>query len=865
MSTKEILQAAAGSGDQEKCWMTVNPIYSSFQNVNDMCGTNEGNIIVANGFTDDNDTYVEINGKTGKFVRSFFVNSGSGGSANGIRTNSVGDFLLVNGNSLIRTNSSFVPQWTKGVSNATSNNSWHDIYFPSSPTGDIYALGGYFGTTSGFYGAFLFKFDYLGNVIWQRSIASGTNEIYGGSVQVDSSGNVYVFTRFIFALNISCGLKFNSSGTLQWQRFYSGGASSSSFRYSTIDSSNNLYIAGRYSTTANVSSSNTPVLLKINPADGTILWQRNPIYTSQYGSFDSITYSDDGFIYVGGVTAVLTGSPNFGAGPLFKFNTSGTLQWERRLLTTLVPNNVYPEYPVIGYANMVVKDGFMYLPSAIQANEYGWGETGMLLKLPDDGSLTGQLGFYSYENASSTINTTGVTSTAGNLTVTSSSITLTTVTPTTSSVAVNLSTSEILPWYWITTVGSSGNVTYIIDVAIDSVGDICVVGKIESTTNIAFISKYSTSGSLVWTKTLDGSGIESFAGISTDGTNFYAVGQTTTSGGGGINCLIAKYDTGGTLLWQRTLGGVNTDYAYGITTTTAGVSYVVGTTTATNANMLIFYYSTTGTLLWQRSFDVTGFQDYGYKISLAPSTADLLIVGHTSNNSALLVVTYKTNGTLSSHRVLYNAGGITEGYGCGVALNGSTSGRFLCVCGFTTAAGDSDGDLILAQYNATGTTLQWQRILSGLNAEYGVSVCTDATSSIYVAGMTESATGTAEGLIVKYSPDAGYVVWQRRLGTSANDYIESINSDPFGNLVVVGYSSDGQSFIGRLPGTGNLTGTYGSFTYAATTLTSSNSTFTNTTTTVTEASAGLTSATSTLTDGTTTFNDAKSVVQTGGS
>ena len=75
-------------------------------------------------------------------------------------------------------------------------------------------------------------------------------------------------------------------------------------------------------------------------------------------------------------------------------------------------------------------------------------------------------------------------------------------------------------------------------------------------TLLAVLSKINGSnGSIIWTRALDGALWRSVIHSPTSG-NIYVVGNDYPT----YNTLIAKYDTNGNLLWQRTLAGVSVGY-----------------------------------------------------------------------------------------------------------------------------------------------------------------------------------------------------------------------------------------------------------------------------------------------------------------
>jgi hypothetical protein len=165
------------------------------------------------------------------------------------------------------------------------------------------------------------KYSSSGEVVWQRKIdTSGINDV-AYSVSVDSSGNVYVF-GFGNANTYGTYIKYNSSGSIQWQKRLSD-----SFIYvlpidSAIDSSGNLYIAGQ---TYNNSTNNYDALVMKFDSSGSITWQRR-VYTNNADLFTGIALDSSSNVYLCGIT-VRTGSQNKGI--VFKYNSSGSLQWQR--------------------------------------------------------------------------------------------------------------------------------------------------------------------------------------------------------------------------------------------------------------------------------------------------------------------------------------------------------------------------------------------------------------------------------------------------------------------------------------------------------------------------------------------------------
>lgn len=232
---------------------------------------------------------------------------------------------------------------------------------------DFYAGGYNFGTR---FVGLVVKYDSTGALLWQRQITQSSGSIgqcYIYGMGTDASGNVYV-SGYAFQTNISTDTaftaKYNSAGTLQWivsngtnatethwgvaadssgnvyavgqrpgsgaiwQKFTSAGAGSASlllgasnvrFYGIALDSSNNCYMPG-----ANAAGGSL-ILVKTN-SSGTVQFQRS-INLSALEQATCIAVDSAGNSYVAVGNNVATAH-------IFKYNTSGVIQWQRSLART---------------------------------------------------------------------------------------------------------------------------------------------------------------------------------------------------------------------------------------------------------------------------------------------------------------------------------------------------------------------------------------------------------------------------------------------------------------------------------------------------------------------------------------------------
>jgi hypothetical protein len=263
--------------------------------------------------------------------------NGDATTGNKVFTDSSGNFYLAGGTGstskgVVKINSSGTVQWakTQNVSSSAQSTAVNGITVDSS--GNTYAamsLGQNFCCQNNRF-PFLLKLNSSGAFQFGTIFKSGTSLLGSNGamgVVLDSSGNpcVMATTRNVSLSSwvMLAAVKFDTSGSITWQRFlYGTGSSQSELGGIGIDSSNNVIIAGQY-----ISSGVYYALIAKYNSSGTIQWQRRVTGTTEYNP-GLVAVDSSSNIYV-------TISGNSAAGThLLKFNSSGTLQWQRKFSIT---------------------------------------------------------------------------------------------------------------------------------------------------------------------------------------------------------------------------------------------------------------------------------------------------------------------------------------------------------------------------------------------------------------------------------------------------------------------------------------------------------------------------------------------------
>lgn len=160
---------------------------------------------------------------------------------------------------------------------------------------------------------------------------------------------------------------------------------------------------------------------------------------------------------------------------------------------------------------------------------------------------------------------------------------------------------------WVNTFGSTAT-DYGYGIALDNAGNIIITGSFRGTvdfdpsngtTNLSsttssyadiYVSKYTSSGSLLWARNFGGSSNDAGVAITTDTegniyTTGWFLGVVDFDPGSGVknistkgesDCFVQKLDTSGNLLWVITTGGTKEDKPIGVATYSHNNVYVAG-------------------------------------------------------------------------------------------------------------------------------------------------------------------------------------------------------------------------------------------------------------------------------------------------
>lgn len=321
------------------------------------------------------------------------------------------------------------------------------------------------------------------------------------------------------------------------------------------------------------------------------------------------------------------------------------------------------------------------------------------------------------------------------------------------------------------------------------------------------LAKFNSSGTLIWNRPLSGADLEYFSAIAVAGDNLYLAGTKTSSGAIYSDGLLMKYSTNGSLIWERTWGGNDTDYFTGIAVEGDFV-YLSGSShdeITGHGEALLVKYNSSGHLLWNQTWCGVYWDIFTNVVSNGTS---LYLVGSTAYNGANLNVLLAKYDSSTGQQIWNRTwGDLYEHHGFCVAVDG----EFVFVGGNTYKNTIDGGDGVLLKYDNNGNLIS-NKTWGGAEND-GFSAMKIAGGNVYLAGNTDwMGEHFKDALLVKYNT-SGEQEWNCTWGGENEEKFNGIALDgeniylvgyarPTGLLVILNYNINGsliwiQSFGGK--------------------------------------------------------------------
>ncbi len=348
-------------------------------------------------------------------------------------------------------------------------------------------------------------------------------------------------------------------------------------------------------------------------------------------------------------------------------------------------------------------------------------------------------------------------------------------------------------------------------VTTDATGNIIAVGEIGSQAASQIqpyerpsITKMDGAGNVIWSNVLTSS-TEGYNAIEIDSNgDIYTVGSTKATYSQYADALISKYSSGGDLLWSKTISGANNNYSTGtnyfldLAIDSLGNVYAVGFTKSADGDItdgnagasdtLIVKFAPDGTKVWDKTFGSTSHDRYRAVIidgddslyiagSVQEVNAD--ISGSSLGETDILLVKLGTDGVVIWHNI-YG----TASYDSPVDLAQSPNGNIIMI-------GEMNNNEFLMELDADGI-VQWQTEYADGTGNRFNSVAIDSTGNINIVGSTAMLCTNeygecSNGLMLKYDA-LGNLNNRGIIGGSGYDYLYGLTIKPDDSVIAVGSS-----------------------------------------------------------------------------
>jgi hypothetical protein len=327
-----------------------------------------------------------------------------------------------------------------------------------------------------------------------------------------------------------------------------------------------------------------------------------------------------------------------------------------------------------------------------------------------------------------------------------------------------------------------------------------------------YIAKYDKNGDQVFFKTWGTTGDEGGRGIIQTSDGGYAVsGYTSSSGGGGYDVLLIKFDSAGDFVFARTWGGTGTDTGDGLIQTSDGgyaLTGYSGTTayTAGGNDILLLKFDSDGTVkfstLWggaAADFGVIVIEtaDGGYAVvsqtlSFADPDGDIVFVKYNSAGAISFVRTW--GGTLAD-----NSWGVVQTSDGGYVLGGFYTNTTSSSIDAFLLKIDSVGDFVAARGWDDGSTEDVHSITGTVDGGVAIGGSTNATGA-----------GDFDMLLMKFDSSLN-LGFARTIGGTAKEQVTAIQQTGDGGYVISGDSMSNSAglndlMIAKFDSTGSIAG-----------------------------------------------------------
>jgi TolB-like protein len=303
--------------------------------------------------------------------------------------------------------------------------------------------------------------------------------------------------------------------------------------------------------------------------------------------------------------------------------------------------------------------------------------------------------------------------------------------------------------------------------------------------NDVFLIKTDANGNVLWAKTYGGTNDDYASSVQQTSDGGYIVaGRTYSFGAGFDDIFLIKTDANGNIQWAKTYGGANIDRASSVQQTSDGGYIVAGYTEsfgAVGSDVFLIKTDASGNVQWAKTY-VGWYNDYASSVQQT-SDGGYIVAGWTGpfgNEDAFLIKT-DANGNVLWAKT-YGGTNLDWAY----SVQQTSDGGYI-VAGGTRSFGAGWDDIILIKTDANGNVL-WAKTYGGTGDDIAYSVQQTSDGGYIVAGYTTSfGAGNRDIFLIKTDAN-GNVIWAKTYGGLDWDWASSVQQTSDGGYIVAGWT-----------------------------------------------------------------------------
>lgn len=352
---------------------------------------------------------------------------------------------------------------------------------------------------------------------------------------------------------------------------------------------------------------------------------------------------------------------------------------------------------------------------------------------------------------------------------------------------------------------------------------------------------------LIYSTYLGGAGGDNALGVAVDSTgNVYVAGQTSSFnfptqnpyqgsyGGGNYDAFVTKYDSSGSLVYSSFLGGYDEDCANAIAVDSSGNAYITGYTksanfptqspyqsfNAGNADVFVAKVGSSGNALVYSTYLGGSLDDAAYGIAVDASN-NTYVTGYTyssnfptedayqsanAGNQDVFVTKLNSAGNSLVYSTYLGGGSLEAALSITVDItNNAYITGYTWSDNFPTRNAYQNtlkgmNDVFITKLNPSGSSFVYSTFLGGSDNDYAWGVAVDISGNAYVTGSTGSydfpiqnayqptSGGYNDTFVFKISSSGNSLVYSTYLGGYGHDEAFGIKVDSAGSAYVAGYT-----------------------------------------------------------------------------